>query len=188
MGKCSPDNPEVVPVELPRLKLVLGVLEHDLDELVQVAGPGVQDGAEDELGRVLGCSPSPHKKYSMRATISHLPAMAEPTISVEANGSTAEYGVERVAVLVGGALLRRLYPVVELLAEVLASLARRPLLPHPLIANHLSQLHMMFHGCLPVLFSLDFSAMFRIQNLDFYLVFYGRTYVFFFGRNISEFF
>jgi len=128
MGKCSPDNPEVVPVELPRLKLVLGVLEHDLDELVQVAGPGVQDGAEDELGRVLGCSPSPHKKYSMRATISHLPATVVPMALPH-----AESGVERVAVLVGEALLRLPYPEVELLAAVLPSLACRYLLPHPLV-------------------------------------------------------
>ena len=31
MGKCSHDNPKVISVEMPRL---LGVLEHDLDELV----------------------------------------------------------------------------------------------------------------------------------------------------------
>jgi len=36
MGKCSHDNPKVISVEMPRLQLVLSVLEHDLDELVQV--------------------------------------------------------------------------------------------------------------------------------------------------------
>jgi hypothetical protein len=45
MGKCSPDNPEVVSVEVPRLQLVLGVLEHDLDELVQVEPDDGRPGA-----------------------------------------------------------------------------------------------------------------------------------------------
>ena len=41
-GKCSPNNPEVVSVEVPRL---LGVLEHDLDELVQVEPDDGRPGA-----------------------------------------------------------------------------------------------------------------------------------------------
>ena len=44
-NRCSPNNPEVVSVEVPRLQLVLGVLEHDLDELVQVEPDDGRPGA-----------------------------------------------------------------------------------------------------------------------------------------------
>ena len=49
-NRCSPNNPEVVSVEVPRLQLVFGVLEHDLDELVKVEPDDGRPGARRRPG------------------------------------------------------------------------------------------------------------------------------------------